>query len=106
MRYKCYKCWESKEASEFHESSFKNRPVAYVCKKCRSLRDRTKDIYNSSLKKYQNICIQCNKPKKETHNKTCAKCLALQGLRKCKKCEQLLLIGVSFYGRQRICKDC
>lgn len=108
MRYLCTKCGKMKEERDFHLRLSINpykRQVAYNCKECRKLRDRSDEVWKNAYNKRQTICASCNKPKKLITD-ICSKCLAERGFKKCNKCNETKLLHLSFYDNKNICIDC
>lgn len=105
--YLCTKCNTPKPHNDFHESPSQNgRPVTFHCKECRKERDRFSEIFNRQLKKYKNLCKECQFPRKFIKHRICAKCFKKRGIKQCNKCKSLLLMELNFYKGKAICITC
>ncbi|CAB4127223.1 hypothetical protein UFOVP75_89 [uncultured Caudovirales phage] len=104
--YLCTQCDKTKPEQEFHLRSTKDRPVSYVCRECRSGRDRTRDSFVRASKKYATVCNNCNWPRALATNGTCHKCLREMGLKQCETCFDILAKELSFRGRDNSCTFC
>lgn len=96
----CSQCLKELPRKEFHEfcALGRKRPVTSKCKGCR------KEEYY--LKRYDMVCICCLKHRPLNSNTQCKDCNEASGLRECKRCAEILPLFLSFYGGQRLCKNC
>lgn len=96
--FKCSRCKETKERAAFHEWNHPDRPCFYICKECRS-----SDYFKN---RYGTQCPKCSRYDKLSTNDICRKCNKEMGLKECKTCKQVLPVGLCFYDRYSVCKNC
>lgn len=92
----CTRCQQNLPRAAFHE--WRGNSPQPRCANCRSIERK--------LRLYGTICEICNQPGKLASNNCCGSCNADQGLKECKQCHQLAIIGLSIYASKSKCKAC
>jgi hypothetical protein len=101
----CTKCEKDLPRNQFHERPGA-RGASYHCRGCRSMRDRSVEVWNRAFKRWGTVCVTCDNPRKLATERECADCLRRKGLKKCSACSEVKVLLMDFFEKHGRCKDC